>query len=103
MPILAGLVPKRPTRSYPVRNKTKRRIKRRHAVTAASAAVLTVTAASTALVSADDNNRGNSNSNGRYVTGDFHNHTTCSDGTLSLQKLVDKSTRTFGLDWFVQS
>jgi hypothetical protein len=40
---------------------------------------------------------------GRYVTGDFHNHTTCSDGTISLKKLVDKSTRTFGLDWFVQA
>jgi hypothetical protein len=40
---------------------------------------------------------------GRYQTGDFHNHTTCSDGTLSLQKLVDKSTNTFGLDWFVQA
>ena len=26
---------------------------------------------------------------GKYVTGDFHNHTTCSDGTLSLRKLID--------------
>jgi hypothetical protein len=40
---------------------------------------------------------------GSYVTGDFHNHTTCSDGTLSLKKLVDKSVKTFGLDWFVQA
>ena len=40
---------------------------------------------------------------GKYVTGDFHNHTTCSDGTLSLKKLVDKSAGTFGLDWFVQA
>lgn len=40
---------------------------------------------------------------GSYVTGDFHNHTTCTDGTLSLKKLVDKSAGTFGLDWFVQS
>ena len=40
---------------------------------------------------------------GRYVTGDFHNHTTCTDGTISLKKLVDKSTGTFGLDWFVQA
>lgn len=39
---------------------------------------------------------------GRYLTGDFHNHTTCSDGSLSVQKLVKKSTDTFGLDWFVQ-
>ncbi len=40
---------------------------------------------------------------GTYVTGDFHNHTTCSDGTLSVQKLVNKSVDTFGLDWFVQA
>jgi len=40
---------------------------------------------------------------GKYVSGDFHNHTTCSDGTLSMQKLVKKSTDTWGLDWFVQA
>ena len=40
---------------------------------------------------------------GTYVTGDFHNHTTCSDGTISLKKLVNKSVDTFGLDWFVQA
>ncbi|HVY25898.1 MAG TPA: PKD domain-containing protein [Polyangiaceae bacterium] len=44
---------------------------------------------------------------GTYVAGDFHNHTTCSDGSISLQKLVqkvtDKSDGTFGLDWFVQA
>ena len=40
---------------------------------------------------------------GTYATGDFHNHSTCSDGTLSLKKLVDKSVSTFNLDWFVQA
>ncbi len=40
---------------------------------------------------------------GTYVTGDFHNHTTCSDGTLSIKKLVDKSAKTYNLDWFVQA
>ena len=40
---------------------------------------------------------------GKYVAGDFHNHTTCSDGSLSMQKLVKKSTATWGLDWFVQA
>lgn len=46
---------------------------------------------------------------GTYVTGDIHNHTTCSDGALSMQKLVKKSTGTvasgdgWGLDWFVQA
>jgi hypothetical protein len=44
---------------------------------------------------------------GTYVAGDFHNHTTCSDGSISMQKLVKKATAkedgTFGLDWFVQA
>ncbi len=44
---------------------------------------------------------------GTYVTGDFHNHTTCSDGSISMQKLVKKATDTvdtpWGLDWFVQA
>src|SRR5262247_2630016 len=44
---------------------------------------------------------------GTYVSGDFHNHTTCSDGSTSLQKLVKKATDTvdtpWGLDWFVQA
>jgi len=44
---------------------------------------------------------------GQYISGDFHNHTTCSDGSISMQKLFRKSTETsdgnFGLDWFVQA
>ena len=44
---------------------------------------------------------------GRYVAGDFHNHTTCSDGSISMQKLVKKATdkgyTPWGLDWFVQA
>ena len=44
---------------------------------------------------------------GKYVSGDFHNHTTCSDGSTSMQKLVKKSTdkidTPWGLDWFVQA
>lgn len=44
---------------------------------------------------------------GTYATGDFHNHTTCSDGTLSIKKLVDKaagsSAGAGNLDWFVQA
>jgi hypothetical protein len=46
-------------------------------------------------------------STGTYVSGDFHNHTTCSDGSISMQKLVKKSTdkqdTPWGLDWFVQA
>jgi len=44
---------------------------------------------------------------GTYQAGDFHNHTTCSDGSISMQKLVKKSTdktdTPWGLDWFVQA
>jgi hypothetical protein len=44
---------------------------------------------------------------GKYVAGDVHNHTTCSDGSISMQKLVKKATDTvdtpWGLDWFVQA
>ncbi len=44
---------------------------------------------------------------GKYVAGDFHNHTTCSDGIISMQKLVKKATdkvdTPWGLDWFVQA
>ena len=45
---------------------------------------------------------------GNYLAGDFHNHSTCSDGAVSLQKQVKKSMdRTaatpWGLDWFVQA
>lgn len=47
--------------------------------------------------------KANTKAAGNYVTGDFHNHTTCSDGSLSMKKLIDKSVKTFGLDWFVQA
>ena len=45
---------------------------------------------------------------GKYLAGDFHNHSTCSDGAVSMQKKVRKSMdRTadtpWGLDWFVQA
>jgi hypothetical protein len=44
---------------------------------------------------------------GTYTSGDFHNHTTCSDGSISMQKLIkkatDKTDTPWGLDWFVQA
>ncbi len=44
---------------------------------------------------------------GKYAAGDFHNHSTCSDGSISMQKLVkkatDKTDTPWGLDWFVQA
>ena len=42
-------------------------------------------------------------SEGAYLTGDKHNHTTCTDGTTSVRTLVDQSTLVYGLDWFAQT
>ncbi|MEE4112586.1 MAG: hypothetical protein V2I40_07195, partial [Desulfobacteraceae bacterium] len=38
-----------------------------------------------------------------YIAGDFHNHTTGSDGSTSIQRLTYESVDTYGLDWFAQS
>ncbi len=60
-----------------------------------------------ALATAPTIVRADATTQGKYVAGDFHNHTTCSDGTISMQKLIGKATNTtdgsFGLDWFVQA
>lgn len=55
-----------------------------------------VSAAALLAATADD-----ALANGKYVSGDFHNHTTCSDGSTSVRTLVDASL-TY-LDWFIQA
>jgi hypothetical protein len=40
---------------------------------------------------------------GAYLSGDFHNHTTCTDGSTSVKTLVDRSILTYDLDWFAQT
>jgi hypothetical protein len=40
---------------------------------------------------------------GGYVAGDFHNHTTGTDGSTSPNVIVNESALTYGLDWFAQS
>jgi hypothetical protein len=57
-------------------------------ITSAVAAPVTVSAAPKAA--------------GKYMAGDFHNHTTCSDGSTSIQKLVKQSVEDYGLEWFIQ-
>jgi hypothetical protein len=74
----------------------------------AIAAVGAATLANAGDSGRDDDNKGDGRgSSGTYVAGDFHNHTTCSDGTISMQKLVKKATdkvdTPWGLDWFVQA
>ena len=74
--------------------------RKRH-IAVAVATALSTAAASTAF--ADDG----ASTTGQYVAGDVHNHTTCSDGTISMEKLVKKATdkvdTPWGLDWFVQA
>jgi hypothetical protein len=38
-----------------------------------------------------------------YMAGDFHNHTTCTDGTVSIETMVRKSIQTFGLEWLASA
>jgi hypothetical protein len=40
---------------------------------------------------------------GGYVAGDFHNHTAFTDGSSSVDRLVNESVGTYGLGWFTQS
>lgn len=63
-------------------------------------------AAASGSVQASDKREGTKR--GTYLAGDFHNHSTCSDGSTSLQKKVRKSMdrnaeTPWGLDWFVQA
>lgn len=67
-------------------------------INAAAAAVFSVAAVAAIPVTVQANA-----DTGRYVVGDFHNHTTCSDGQISVQRLVNKSVDTYGLDWFAMT
>ncbi|MGF1554454.1 MAG: hypothetical protein ACFBWO_18420, partial [Paracoccaceae bacterium] len=40
---------------------------------------------------------------GEYLSGDKHNHTTCTDGSTSVATLVDTSLLVYDLDWFAQT
>lgn len=77
----------------------------RNKLALAAIAALGATAMTTAPSVATAGGKDNKKSGGTYVTGDFHNHTTCSDGSISMQKLVKKATDSteWGLDWFVQA
>lgn len=81
----------------------------RSQIAVAVATVLSVAtmAAASAKDSGKDTPEVGPRSKGVYATGDFHNHTTCSDGSTSMQKLIkkvtDKQETPWGLDWFVQA
>ena len=48
-------------------------------------------------------NAGNAGETDTYMAGDFHNHTTCTDGSTSLETMITKSIGTFDLDWMAQA
>ena len=73
----------------------------RHTALAVSALVGLISVATVQTAAAAD--KAKTKAAGTYVTGDFHNHSTCSDGQISMQKLTDKSVKTYGLDWFVHA
>src|SRR5688572_20292045 len=67
-------------------------------------AVAAVLGAATMIGTAGQTHANERFGQGQYVAGDFHNHSTCSDGSISVQKQVDKAYSTpWGLDWFVQA
>lgn len=39
----------------------------------------------------------------RYAAGDFHNHTTCTDGIVSTSTMIRASVDQFGLEWLVNA
>ncbi len=76
----------------------------RTALSSAVAAALATTAIAPAVADDDDDSDDRRNydynyEKGQYLSGDFHNHTTCSDGSTSVRTLTRKSL-TF-LDWFI--
>ena len=73
----------------------------RHTTVAVASLITLISVTTVQIATAAE--KANKKPAGTYVTGDFHNHSTCSDGSLSMQKLIDKSVKTFGLDWFVQA
>jgi hypothetical protein len=85
----------------------KLRFSRTQIALAASAALGATAMGALPGVANAEKDRDRDRGNGTYVSGDFHTHTTCSDGSISMQKLVKKATDTvdtpWGLDWFVQA
>ena len=78
------------------------------ALALACVSALGVGALTTAAGSVQASDRPDGKRRGTYLAGDFHNHSTCSDGSTSLQKKVKKSMdrnaeTPWGLDWFVQA
>jgi hypothetical protein len=73
------------------------------ALSAAALAACAAAAAQAQTLSPGKSAQGPRADPGRYTVGDFHNHSTCSDGQISVQRLVVRSVDTYGLDWFIMA
>ncbi len=71
------------------------------ALTAVGVALTTSPAAARGKLNKGSHFHDKYSTKGAYMSGDFHNHTTCSDGSTSVQTLT-KESLTY-LDWFIQS
>jgi hypothetical protein len=67
-----------------------------------AAIVLALAAAATNPTLAGHEHEGH-RSEGGYAAGDFHNHTTGTDGSTSPNVIVNEATLSYDLDWFAQS
>ena len=59
----------------------------RHTTVAVASLISLISVTTVQIATAAE--KANTKPAGTYVTGDFHNHSTCSDGSLSMQKLID--------------
>ena len=65
--------------------------------------LVALTTANAAAQSAAEAKIAELESTGTLLSGDKHNHTTCSDGSTSVEVLVNESILTYELDWFAQT
>jgi len=72
----------------------------RQLLTGSSALALMLAALSPMQASAT---AGGMDSTDSYMAGDFHNHTTCTDGTVSIETMIRQSITTFGLEWMADA
>jgi hypothetical protein len=69
----------------------------------AHASAMAMVAALSAAAPASANNGHDDDGTDSYMAGDFHNHTTCTDGTVSIETMITKSIKTFDLEWLASA
>ena len=66
-----------------------------------AAAILTIV--SNAAVAQPSAPQSSAPQSSRYAAGDFHNHTTCTDGAVSTTTMIRQSVEQFGLEWLIDA